>query len=158
MLEDFQSAYKCHHSTETVLVRVHNDILKAVDDNKSVILLLLDLLAAFDTVDHTILLLRLANRLGVRDTAPNWFLSYLQSHKQFVSVNGIESSMKNLQYGLPQGSCWVLYCVRFTEVNWVILPGSIAYHFICIQMMHSCICCLRLTQCPKPFIELEEDS
>ena len=47
LLEDFQSAYKCYHSTETALVRVHNDILKAVDDNTSVILLLLDLSAAF---------------------------------------------------------------------------------------------------------------
>ena len=46
-LEDFQSAYKCYHSTETALVRFHNDILKAVDDNTSVILLLLDLSAAF---------------------------------------------------------------------------------------------------------------
>ena len=47
LLEDFQSAYKCYHSTETALVRVHNDILKAVDGNTSVILLLLDLSAAF---------------------------------------------------------------------------------------------------------------
>ena len=47
LLEDFQSAYKCYQSTETALVRVHNDILKAVDDNTSVILLLLDLSAAF---------------------------------------------------------------------------------------------------------------
>ena len=47
LLEDFQSAYKCDHNTETALVKVHNDILKAVDDNTSVILLLLDLSAAF---------------------------------------------------------------------------------------------------------------
>ena len=65
LLEDFQSAYKCYHSSETALVRVHNDILKAVDDNSSVILLLLDLSAAFDTVDHTILVSRLVNRFGI---------------------------------------------------------------------------------------------
>ena len=55
------------------LVRVDNDILKAVDDNKSVILLLLELSAAFDTVDHAILVSILANRFGIWDTALNWF-------------------------------------------------------------------------------------
>ena len=104
LLEEFQSAYKCCHSTETALVRVHNNILKTVDDNKSVILLLLDLSAAFDTVDPTILVSGLANRFGIRDTALNSFLSYLQLRKQFVSVNGIDSSLNDLQYGVPQGS------------------------------------------------------
>ena len=54
--ETLQSACKRFHSTETALVRVHNDILTAIDNNNSVILLLLDLSAAFDTVDHSILL------------------------------------------------------------------------------------------------------
>ena len=54
--ETFQSAYKQLHSTETALVRVNNDILVALDNHQSVILLLLDLSAAFDTVDHGILL------------------------------------------------------------------------------------------------------
>ena len=53
--ESLQSAYKKHHSCETALLRVQNDILKAIDDKQCVILLLLDLSAAFDTVDHKIL-------------------------------------------------------------------------------------------------------
>ena len=62
-------------------------------------------LAAFDTVDQTILVSRLSNRFGIRDTALNWFRSYLQLRKQFVSVNGIDlSAIKDLQYGVPQGS------------------------------------------------------
>ena len=60
--ETFQSAYKNFHSTKTALVRVQNDILCAIDNNESVILLLLDLSAAFDTVDHSILLSRLHDR------------------------------------------------------------------------------------------------
>ena len=67
--ETFQSAYKNFHSTETALVRVQNDILCAIDNNDSVILLLLDLSAAFDTVDHSILLSRLLDRVGVTGTA-----------------------------------------------------------------------------------------
>ena len=65
--ETFQSAYKAFHSTETALVRVHNDILTAIDNNNTVILLLLDLSAAFDTVDHSILLSRLSSPLGSRE-------------------------------------------------------------------------------------------
>ena len=61
--EWFQSAYKLHHSTETALVRVQNDILCATDSNHSVILLLLDLSAAFDTEDHSILLSVQKNRV-----------------------------------------------------------------------------------------------
>ena len=76
--------------------------MKVVDDKKYVIILLLDLSAAFDTVDHTILVSRLANRFGIRDTALNWFRSYLQLRKQFVFVNGIDSPLKDLQYGVPQ--------------------------------------------------------
>lgn len=52
--EKFQSAYKKNHSTETALIRVHNDIVMTIDSQKTVILLLLDLSAAFDTVDHGI--------------------------------------------------------------------------------------------------------
>ena len=54
--ETYQSAYKGNHSTETALIRVHNDIAMAIDQNRSVILVLLDLSAALDTVDHGILL------------------------------------------------------------------------------------------------------
>ena len=64
--ETFQSAYKEFHSTETALLRVQNDILCSLDQTKSVILLLLELSAAFDTVDHVILLSRLSNRFGCK--------------------------------------------------------------------------------------------
>ena len=53
--DNFQSAYKVHHSTETVMVRVKDDTLHAIDGNKAVVLLILDLSAALDTVSHEIL-------------------------------------------------------------------------------------------------------
>ena len=62
--ETFQSAYKQQHSCETALLRVQNDVLKSVDNKQCVILLLLDLSAAFDTVDHGILLHRLRSKVG----------------------------------------------------------------------------------------------
>ena len=101
--EVFQSAYKKGHSTESALVRVHNDILRATDNGGCVTLLLLDLSAAFDTVDHAILLSRLRDRFGVSGTALAWFQSYLSDRSQFVSIDGKRSSRRGLSCGVPQG-------------------------------------------------------
>ena len=73
----FQSAYRTGHSTETALLRVVNDLLTAVDEDKISALLLLDLSAAFDTMHHQILLSRLETVFGIRSTALQWFRSYL---------------------------------------------------------------------------------
>ena len=67
--EVFQSAYKKLHSTETTFFRVQNDILRAIDSRRSVLFVLLDLSAAFDTVDHSILLQRLSHRFGIKSKA-----------------------------------------------------------------------------------------
>ena len=75
--EVFQSAYKNFHSTETALVKVYNDILVDIDKNRTIILLLLDLSAAFDTVEHEILLL--ASHFGISDVALSWVGSYLSN-------------------------------------------------------------------------------
>ena len=64
--EKFQSAYKPNHSTETALTRIYNDILMALDNKRGVVLVLLDLSAAFETIDHT-LLLACMKRIGVID-------------------------------------------------------------------------------------------
>ena len=74
--ELLQSAYKKSHSTETALIKVHNDIVTAMDSGHSVILVLLDLSAAFDTVDHRILIRRLSTRFGFRNKALDWFVSF----------------------------------------------------------------------------------
>ena len=74
LLETFQSAYKPNHSTETALLRVSNDILRALDNKQCVVLTLLDLSAAFDTIDHEILL---ETRLGIEGVALQWLDSYL---------------------------------------------------------------------------------
>ena len=65
----FQSAYRAGCSTETVLLRIVKDILSALDNDNISVLLLLDLSAAFDTLDHQILLSRLNSVLGIKSTA-----------------------------------------------------------------------------------------
>ena len=63
--ETFQSAYRVHHSTETVMVKVQDDILHAIDSNRAVVPLMLDLSAAFDTMSYEILLNRVSQRYGI---------------------------------------------------------------------------------------------
>ena len=67
--EHLQSAYKPGHSTETALVKVQNDILTSIDQHGIVILVMLDLSAAFDTIDHDILFSRMENILGITGQA-----------------------------------------------------------------------------------------
>ena len=84
--ETFQSAYKVHHSTETVMVKVQDDILRAIDSNRAVVLLMLDFSAVFDTVSNAILLNRLSQRYGITGSVQEWFASYLSSRSQFVQI------------------------------------------------------------------------
>ena len=69
----FQSAYWIFHSTETTLLKIHNDLILAMDRGEVTSLILLDLSAAFDTVDHSILLTRLQNWFGLDGLSLNWF-------------------------------------------------------------------------------------
>ena len=73
----YQSAYRKFHSTETALLKIHNDILASIDAGKVTALTLLDLSTAIDTIDHTILLRRLGDWFGVTEKALDWFKSYL---------------------------------------------------------------------------------
>ena len=84
-----QSSYRQFHSTETALIKAMNDILLKMNSQHVTLLILLDLSAAFDTVDHQILLERLSDEVGIRGTALNWFRSYLSDRSQRVSVHGV---------------------------------------------------------------------
>ena len=84
LFDKYQSAYREKHSTETAVLKVQNDILISMDQGQIVVLVLLNLSAAFDTVDHTILLQRLQDYSGVTGEALLWFKSYLENRRQYV--------------------------------------------------------------------------
>ena len=101
----FQSAYRKHHSTETALLKVKNDILLNMNSQQVTLLVLLDLSAAFDTVNHTILLQRLQTKIGIRGIALDWFASYLADRSQQISIRRVLSDAFELNCGVLQGSC-----------------------------------------------------
>ncbi len=107
------SAYREGHSTESALLKVPADILHNMEAQKVTLLILIDLSAAFDTLDHDILITRLQNNFGITGLALEWHKSYLSGRRQCINLNGTHSQEIELKYGVPQGSC--LGPVLFTE-------------------------------------------
>ena len=92
-----------------------------MDNGKVSILTLLDLLAAFDTIDRDILFHHLQHVFGIQDTDLSWFKSYLTDRQQIVSVNGRQSKAFQLLCGVPQGSVlglilFIMYTQSLTHV------------------------------------------
>ena len=126
----FQSAYKRYHSTETALVKVQNDLLMSMDGNNVSVLVLLDLSAAFDTVDIDILLDRLRDCFGITGNVLSWFKSYLTGRYQRVSINGQLSSSSLLHFGVPQGSVLgpILFSIYTSPLCQIIERHNLSYH------------------------------
>ena len=128
--EQYQSAYKRYHSTETGLLRVQNDILTALDKDQGALLVLLDMSAAFDTIDHGVLLDRLTVRYGITGTVHKWIESYLSGRSQRVKINDSTSQPFTLQFGVPQGSVMgpILYIMYAAPIGDIISKQGLQYH------------------------------
>lgn len=131
IFEIFQSGFKALHSTETALLRVFNDILLTADSGNSVLLVLLDLTAAFDTVDHNILIYRLEHHVGIGGTALDWFRSYLSDRSFSVSLGEFHSSSALLPCGVPQGSILgpLLFSIYLLPLGHIIKKHKVSFHF-----------------------------
>ena len=105
------------HSTETALVCVCDDIKFAFDKRMGTALIMIDLSAAFDTINHDILLSRLRDRYGIMGDALKWVKSYLTNRFQKISINEYTSCSSLLSSGVPQGS----------------VLGPYYFHYMCSQ-------------------------
>ena len=103
----------------------------SIDNQKSVVLALLDLSAAFDTVDHSLLLARLSTRFGICDQGLDWFHPYLSDRTQYVRIHDVSSDVHALPYGVPQGSVLgpLLYSLYTSPLGDIARSHGLSYHF-----------------------------
>lgn len=115
---------------KNALVRVTNDLLVASDHGSPSLLLLLDLSAAFDTVDHSILLHRLQHFIGLSDTALQWFRSYLTDRAEYVALGEARSRSHTVTCGVPQGSVLgpSLFSIYMLPLGHIISRHGVSYH------------------------------
>jgi len=125
-----QSAYRRFHSTESAVLVVHNDIIRAIDEGHVVALALLDLSSAFDTVDHPTLLSILQSRFSVTGQPLDWFRSYLTGRTQVFTTHSGHTLPVPLISGVPQGSSLgPAQFISYTECTTTAFPShSVQYH------------------------------
>ena len=102
-LYDMQYGFRSGRSCEHALLKAQHILLESLSKKQISLLLLIDFSKAFDMVEHTILLRKLEH-YGIRGLALKWMTPYLNHRSQFVSLSGENSSIKHMQYGVPQGS------------------------------------------------------
>lgn len=129
-LSPFQSAYRKFHSVETALLRIQNDLLLAIDKRQVTALILLDLSAAFDTIDHDILLARLSSTFGITGPALDLITSYLTDRHQFVCIDSDSSNLAPLNTGVPQGSVLgpLLFTLYTTPISYLLQDSFMSFH------------------------------
>ena len=125
-----QSAYRTGHSTESALTKVQNDLLCTIDKHGVSILVMLDLSAAFDTVDHDVLLDRMHTLLGIDGTVLKWFRLYLTCRTQQIQINDALSVIVFLLFGVPQGSVLgpILFLVYMLPLRHLIHSHGLQMH------------------------------
>ena len=125
----YQSAYRSGHSTETALLHTIDGITSA-GKNGCTMLVTLDLSAAFDTVDHGILLRRLDDEFAIRDSALSWLESYLSDRKQFIKLGESSTNLFSLDVGVPQGSVLgpILFTTYTSPIGDLISNFGYSYH------------------------------
>ena len=117
-------------TTEIALLKFHNDIICNMDNGKVTALTLLDLSAAFDTIDHSTLLERLHGHFGISGTVFQWFKSYISNRQQRVHIDGSLSCPQDINFGVPQGSVLgpFLFSLYTTSVSQIINTHDVSHH------------------------------
>ena len=130
IMEELQSGFRTNHSTETALTKIVSDLRLNSDANKVSILVLLDLSAAFDTIDHDILINRLEKLVGLSDRVLNWFRTYIKGRKFYVKLGDHVSEKHDSSYGVAQGSCLgpLLFSLYMLPLGHIIRDHNVCFH------------------------------
>ena len=138
----YQSAYRSGHSCETALTKIYDDILEYLSPTTYVTLVFLDFSAAFDTIDHAILVERLKHNYGIRDKALDLLSSYLKNRNYRVKINNSLSDITKLNFGVPQGSILgpVIFSLYISHIRTIAENYNINIHFYAddIQLYMQC--------------------
>ena len=115
-----QSAYRKFHSPETLLLSILIDFLNKLDNNSNIQLILLDLSAEFDTIDHSILI-KLLEDISIVSIPLAWVKSYLSERTFSIKIDNHYSSTCKMYYGVPQDSVlgsllFSLYILPLTNI------------------------------------------
>jgi len=129
LVNPHQSAYCKHHPTETAVLYIHDNLINAIGSDK-ICLCLLELSAAFDIIEHNVLLTRLSSWFGIHNTALNWSRSYFSCRCFRLKCNNDFSSTHTCLCGIPQGSVLapLLFVTYTTPLNTLLLSLSLNNH------------------------------
>ena len=116
IVDNFQSAYKAGHSCDTALLRVYNDSVTTIGRGNGAMLVLLDLSAAFDTIDHDLLFCILEKYVGICGNALKLIKSYFSNRTQRVQIDDVLSDLANIICGVPQESVLVTLKMLFVLI------------------------------------------
>ena len=130
IVDNFQSAYKMGHSCETTLLRVYNDIVTTIGRGNGAVLVLFDLSAAFDTIDHDNLFCILEKYVGIFGNAQKLIKSYFSNRTQRVQIDNVLSDFANIICGVPQGSVLgpLKFCLYLLPMSGILRYHNICYH------------------------------
>ena len=124
-----QSGFRPLHSTATCLLKCTDDWYSGMDKGHLTGLISIDLKKAFDTVDHKILCQKLEH-YGVTGRELSWFNSYLSNRKQYCRINGMDSNIKEIEVGVPQGSCLdpLLFLVYINDLPCIMVNSKVSMY------------------------------
>ena len=120
ILHKIQFGFRSQCSTSMALLQLIDDVSEAIDQGRFTVGIFIDLAKAFDTVNHDILLAKISF-YGIRELPYQWFASYLNNRKQYVSLDGVESQCAYVKCGVPQGSILgpILFLIYINDLNTV---------------------------------------